>query len=379
MRLTILMPVASPWARQIVGQLCRLGHEVHIVDFERSGEGVYLREDDSFQADAMATFRSLVSGSSRLKTRFRSSLRYLTCSPQIQRICQNFKSDVLVSLYGGGWALLAYASGVRPFAVYTVGSDVLLAKHAHRWVSRLTLSAATVVFSNGQFLSEKTRKLAPRANVVPLLIGIDTKRFTPVASPPEPVKLVCTRGFLPVYNNESVIHALKLLPASIPDFELVFTSTGPTLAAIRELADRTLAPTMRRRLTFLGGVTDEELLAKLQNAHVYLSLSRSDGTSTSLLEALSCSLFPVLSDIPPNREWVEPADNNGILVGVNDAGALAQALVRAITDSELRGQATEMNRRQVLQRADAERSAAVLESTFESLLNSRSETCDAAS
>ena len=64
---------------------------------------------------------------------------------------------------------------------------------------------------------------------------------------------------------------------------------------------------------------------------VYLSASRSDSTSLSLLEAMAAGALPVVSDIEGNREWV--ADGDGArLFACGDAAALARALEAALGD-----------------------------------------------
>jgi hypothetical protein len=89
-------------------------------------------------------------------------------------------------------------------------------------------------------------------------------------------------------------------------------------------------------------------------ADLYLSASHSDGTSISLLEAMACGRPALVSDIPGNREWVQPGVN-GWLFPDGDEKALAQAIVRAV---DQRQQLPEMGRaaREIAeQRADWER------------------------
>jgi glycosyltransferase involved in cell wall biosynthesis len=371
MRLALLMPIGSPWARRIALQLAALGQSVHVIDFAKPRTGIgYLSAYDDFQSSSIASLCDTVAGVQMLDSRFRCGVRYFTCPPQLERSCRHDGVEFLLSLYGGGWATMAYLSGIRPYAVYVVGSDVLKAGALSRWMSSRALASAKVVFANGQYLADRTREFAPDAAVQPLLFGVDTGVFAPRATALHPLRIVCTRGFLPVYNNEYLIRAIPLLDDCFDDCEVVFTSSGPDLEAARSLATRLLPAGMRRRVQFRAGVTDREMLEVVQSAHVYTSLSRSDGTSTSLLEALSCGLFPVLSDIPQNREWVEPDLQNGILVPLDQPAALAAALRRAMKDGPLRARAAEINRRLVLQRADANANMATMIETLEGILQS---------
>jgi glycosyltransferase involved in cell wall biosynthesis len=119
------------------------------------------------------------------------------------------------------------------------------------------------------------------------------------------------------------------------DVQMTFTSSGPTLDAARRLAEEAGPADPRKTIAFLGGVSDDELLGHLQSSHIYVSLSRSDGTSISLLEAL------------------------------------AAALEKAVSDPSLRTRAAPINRQLALQRADAAKNMSLLISTLETLLAAR--------
>jgi glycosyltransferase involved in cell wall biosynthesis len=61
-------------------------------------------------------------------------------------------------------------------------------------------------------------------------------------------------------------------------------------------------------------------------------MSRSDGTSTAVLEAMACGLFPILSDIPQNRALLRGSESRGILVPLDDDEALKKAILRVLCE-----------------------------------------------
>ena len=210
-------------------RLSSLGHDVYVFDFIEEQCTDYLSVKNPCQAAAVETFKKSVADVHEIKAQLPSKGRYLAAVAALRRIARECRAEVIVSLYGGGFALMAYLSRLRPYAVYVVGSDVLLIGRFNRWLSRRTLTAAKAVFANGRYLAEQTRALAPRANVVPLLFGVDVEKFFPDSPPASPVRLVCTRGFHPLYNNDYLIRGLALLPEGLPEFRVTFVSPGPSL------------------------------------------------------------------------------------------------------------------------------------------------------
>ena len=366
MRLGVLMSVESPWSRQTVFQLSILGLEVHVVDFAKPQLESYL--DRSLYSEQIKKLEHAIGGLHLVPAHFRHNFRYLEAIPKIRAVCRKNQIDVLLTLYGGGLAMTAYLSGIRPYAIFAVGSDVLGLTSIKRFIGKASFRAAEIVFTNGTYLTQETRILAPGAHVEPLLLGIDTDRFVPGQKHAGPIRIICSRGFLPVYNNEYIVRGLAAIKDSVPDFTLSFLSGGLLLTNVKALANDLLSAPMRERVRFLGGVKDQELLDHFQGSDIFVSVSKSDGTATSLLEAMACGLFPVLSDIPPNREWVDPASGNGLLVPFNDPVALADALVHAMSDQALREKAAVINRRLVLERASSKRNMVRLAERLESLI-----------
>ena len=88
----------------------------------------------------------------------------------------------------------------------------------------------------------------------------------------------------------------------------------------------------------------------LSGADIYVSTSPHDGTSVSLLEAMACGAFPIVTDIPANREWITQGET-GFLIPSNDEIGLASRIVEAIRSRGLMEGARKGNRKRVEQQA----------------------------
>lgn len=352
------MSVASPQSRDVALQIAELGHELHVVDAMNLGSVSYMSREESYQRENIRALEEIAKKVHQVD--YRGAWGTLGLARRLSRILPDTGANVLLTIHGGTYAAAAYLSGFRPYAVYIGGSDVLFARHFKRHLSRKSLSAASVVFANGVHLAEKTQEVAPLAKVVPLYIGTDTLKFRPGVRPLSPISIVCTRGFMPIYNNELLIRALALLPDDLPQHETVFAATGPEFEKARALAGQILTPVQRSRVKFLGGASRDTLATLLSQAHIYVSVALSDGTSLSLMEALASGAFPVLSNIPANEEWVDREAKNGLLVSCGDPLELAIALTTAIQNEALRAAASLRNRQLILERADLKSNMAVM-------------------
>jgi L-malate glycosyltransferase len=373
MRLLVIMATHSPWSQSVAASLTALGHEVHVVDVEKGPKGGIGSPTIAGIRDDYNRFQGSVAGVHRLTSPVGGPLRHFWAAPQLRRLFRQLQADMALTLYGGGFGLMAYLSGIRPYCVYVVGSDVLLATAAARRFNRLAFRAAAQVFANGGYLADRTRAQAPGARVTALLIGVDTGQLTPADFSRRPVQIICTRGFEPVYNSGAIVRALARLPVGLPEYRMVFTSAGGLLPEARALADRLLPPAVRGLVEFSCGGSHAAILQALSHSHIFVSMSRSDGTATSLLEALGTGLFPVLSDIPQNREWIDRGVGNGRLVPLDDDDALAEALGDCIAGVDQLAVHSEGNRRMVYERADAERTRLVLSVALEGVLSAHRE------
>ena len=57
-------------------------------------------------------------------------------------------------------------------------------------------------------------------------------------------------------------------------------------------------------IDFYKSMDHGDLLKKMDRTKIYISNTKSDGTSLSLMEAMACGAIPVVSNILSNRSWI---------------------------------------------------------------------------
>ncbi len=114
-----------------------------------------------------------------------------------------------------------------------------------------------------------------------------------------------------------------------PAARLLFVGGGEAAPWKRRLEDAGIASSV----SFIGSVSDPS--SYYENSGIFVLPSRIEGMSNALLEAQSWGLACVVSDIPGNTAVVSN-NENGLVVPVNDAKALSDAMICLLDDQELR-------------------------------------------
>lgn len=349
MKIAILASAGSPWVVEVVGCFVAAGFEVHLLHVFMEEQHTYSDPSDTRIQAQFEHLYGLVARVTRLNLPGFGMRKYLLLGKLIRKTLMGGDQECLLTLYAGGFGLSAMLSGVRPYAVYALGGDVLDVSGYRQHLTRLVFERAILVPANGEFIASEARRLAPRARIVPLLHGIDPGHFVPGIPDSDCVRVICSRGFQAVYNNATIIRALAAMPDLAVPWRFVFAAGGPLMEDCRALAIELMREDQLRRIEWCGGLSQKQLLGEFQRSHIYVSMSRYDSTSMALLESMACGCYPIVSDIKPNQPWV---GEHGRRVGVEDHEALAREVAAAILDPARRDAARGPNRDLVLSRAD---------------------------
>ena len=272
------------------------------------------------------------------------ALRYPLAAASLRRIIRDFRPDVVSAHFVPNYGMMAALAGARPWVLSAWGSDIMTVpdKSAfHRWRTQFVLDRAPWVTSDAQVLTERIRSFGvPSDHILTFPYGVDTALFAPAPPPSTPGPLILSnRKLESLYRVDVVVDAFAAVREALPDAALTVAGDG---AERTRLAQRAKSGTAAAKIRFVGDVDHARMPALLREHHLYVSSSPADTTSVSLLEAMAVGLFPVVTDIPANREWIVDGEN-GRLVPPGEATRLAVALIDAWRDAGLRERARARN------------------------------------
>ena len=177
--------------------------------------------------------------------------------------------------------------------------------------------------------------------------GVDIARFKPLPEPAGPPTMAFAGRLLDDKGIRTLVAAHRLLRARGSNVQLLIAGTpdpaNPASVSPAEVASWNDEP----GINWLGQVDDIGSL--WARAHIAVLPSRREGLPLSLLEAAACGRAMVATDVPGCREVAIPGVT-GLLVPVDDANALADAIERLLREPELRAQFAAAARRLVVER-----------------------------
>lgn len=237
-----------------------------------------------------------------------------------------------------------YAAMLRgmPWSVSAHAKDIWTTPE---WEKREKLASCTWATTCTLANAEHLRALADDPSRIDLVYhGIDAKRFPPrAANTPDargdarPVVILSVGRAVEKKGYDDLLPALARLPAAL-DWRFEHVGGGPELQGLAEAA-RALG--IAERVTWLGALTQPDVLARYRAADVFVLSSRvagdgdRDGLPNVLMEAQSQGLPCVATDVSGIPELIENGVT-GLLVPPRDRDALALALARLVGDPGLR-------------------------------------------
>jgi glycosyltransferase involved in cell wall biosynthesis len=163
--------------------------------------------------------------------------------------------------------------------------------------------------------------------------GVDAQHLRPLPEPAGPITVGFVGRLLDDKGIRPLVAALRLLRSRGRDIHLLIAGTPDPANPASVSADEIAAWSRQAGITHLGHV--REIDAVWARAHIAALPSRREGLPKSLLEAAACGRPLVATDAPGCREIAIDGET-GLLVPVDNAAALADAIDRLAGDLKLR-------------------------------------------
>jgi len=189
------------------------------------------------------------------------------------------------------------------------GSDILLVPKQNQFYKYLV----TQSIKRSRFV---TADSADMIEALKNLDSTDTSRYIHLQYGIDEIQLLNKENI--IYSNrlheanyriDKIIHYFREFRAKHSDWRLVVAGSGSLSPELKELTgDLSLSDSVE----FMGWLSPKENRTWYARASVFISIPKSDGSSVSLLEAISAQCVPVVSDLVVSKEWIENGVN-GVL------------------------------------------------------------------
>jgi glycosyltransferase involved in cell wall biosynthesis len=289
----------------------------------------------------------------------------------LRAIVERVQPDLVHALRIPYEGMLAANAGLQvPLIVSVWGNDFTLhapstplMKHYTHW----TMLAADALHADCErdIRLARTWGLDPSKPtlVAPGNGGIHTDIFFPPARPVEEPVIFNPRGFRAYVRNDTFFQSIPLVLKQIPNARFVCTSMAGQAEALNWVSKLGI----EKSVELLAPRPHAEMAEVYRSAQILVSPSTHDGTPNTLLEGMACGCFPIAGDLESIREWIIDSVN-GLLVDSGNPSALAEAIVSAVKNKNLRAQAAGQNEMLIASRAEFTRNMARVEDFYQTVI-----------
>ena len=353
MKICLLSNALSIHTRRWINVLKINGHEVHLISYRRA------EVRDAIFYCYSPNYNNL----------FYKYFHFLKTLKEIKKKIWEINPDILHAHYLTSYGLLGALSGYKPLIVSAWGSDLLVDSKKsffHRHIIKRILEKSDLVTVMANHMISNVKELGGDVGkTIKVTLGVNIEKFNIEERRKDNCKTVIlsNRVFEKEQNIDYLINSLSNVFSRRNDIEIWFYGNGSRREYCENLV-RKLG--IEFDTTFFGFVDHDQMPHCYKQADIYVSTSMSDGDHVSLMEALACGLFPVVTDIPANREWVEDGEN-GFLVPLNNSAYLSEKIIEAIENVELRERVRNYNFELVKSRAEFGKDLKLLEEHYRKL------------
>jgi len=223
----------------------------------------------------------------------------------IKRIVASVKPDFLnahyLSSYGILAALVLKNNKNTKLIQSTWGTDILVTPFSNRirlLMAKFALNQANLITSDSYFMSDKIREICKNTHILTFPFGLDRVDLISKIDKDENL-IFSNRALSKNYNIDKIIIWFSKLENK--SLKLIVANDGEMKSELINLVSKLR---LKHRVEFVGFLNKNEQEHYYKIAKYYISIPSSDSTAVSLLEAMSFGCYPILSNLPANREWI---------------------------------------------------------------------------
>lgn len=333
------------------------GHDVHLISYEVSN------------IDGLKVYKL-----PKLKNDYMSFI--IRCF-KVRKLIKDIKPDIIHAHYIGGYGWLGALTGFHPFVASVWGSDILIEPKISRIknvLTKYTLKKADLITCDGENTNKTIADIVDSEKINLIYHGVDTKLFSRDEKE-ESIGgakwednsniVISIRNLYQIYDIVTLIKSIPFVIEQVPNAKFIIAGSGIEENNLKALAEKLMVSDC---ILFIGKIQHKNLHTYFSSASVYVSTSLSDGgIAVSTVEAMSCGLAPIVTDVGDNKIWIHN-DENGYVIPIKSPKSLAEKIVYLLRNKNIRLKFGEFNRNLVKNKADYYKEMEKMQCLYDSLI-----------
>jgi len=238
-------------------------------------------------------------------------LKYFKLKEIVQKIKPRYINAHYLSSYGFLASLIKKQFPDIKLIHSTWGTDVLVTPFTNKinfYLAKFSLKSADLVTSDSYYMCDMIKTVYHNSKVMTFAFGLE--EFEIKKYEKDEFLIYSNRALSKNYNIDKVITWFSTLDKR---YKLLIANDGEQRESLESMVK---SLSLDDRVTFVGFLDEKQQKENYKRAKYYISIPTSDSTSVSLLEAMSFGCYPIVSNLPANREWIID-EFNGIFFHYN--------------------------------------------------------------
>ena len=199
--------------------------------------------------------------------------------------------------------------------------------------------------------------------------GVDTNIFTPKNKVSSNHIVLYTGRFESRKGVGDLIRAAKYISKVDSNIKFILVGNGPLDMNLRKMVDKF---SLNKNVQFAGFVPHEKIYEYYQNSTIYVLPSYYEGLPTTLLEAMSCGMASITTNVQGNSELIKNGEN-GLLISPKNPKELAEKILYLLDNAELRKKLGENARKTIEKRYTWDKVSKNYETIYNNLIEAFNE------
>ncbi len=204
-----------------------------------------------------------------------------------------------------------------------------------RWAIIWCRKVIVLTEASAEYLKNKFQR-ATYKKIIIISNGINTERYAPAVFRPFSQRIIIgmQSRLQKIKDHPTLFKAFDLVVHRKPNLDLYLYIAGDGDTR-KQLENAILELKMESRIKLCGTLSESKLIEFMQSLDIYVQATMGETMSNSVIQAFSCGLPVIASDVWGINNMVFH-EKNGLLYASGDIEALANGIIRLIDDASLR-------------------------------------------